>query len=68
VPLSLLRTVLRLDPHVPAGVVQLGPALRDDLTLHVSGVRIGDHQLDVAVERGRITARTDAPWELTIRS
>jgi glycogen debranching enzyme len=66
-PLALLRTLLRLDPDVPAGTVALGPALRDDLTLAVTGIRLGAHRLDVSVDRGHITADTDAPLEVTIR-
>jgi glycogen debranching enzyme len=66
-PLALLRSLLRLDPDAPAGTVALGPALRDDLTLTVTGIRLGAHRLDVSVDRGRISAHTDAPLELTIR-
>lgn len=67
VPLALLRTLLRLDPDVPAGRVALGPALRDDVTLTVTGIRLGAHRLDVSLDRGRISARTDAPLDVTVR-
>jgi len=67
VPLALLRTLLRLDPDVPAGRVALGPALRDDVTLSVTGIRLGAHRLDVSLDRGRISARTDAPLGITVR-
>jgi glycogen debranching enzyme len=67
VPLALLRTLLRLDPDVPAGRVALGPALRDDVTLSVAGIRLGAHRLDVSLDRGRISARTDATLGITVR-
>ena len=66
-PLALLRTLLRLDPDVPAGTVTVGPALRGDLTLAVAGIRLGGHRLDVSVDRGHVTIRTDAPLDITIR-
>lgn len=67
VPLALLRTLLRLDPDVPAGRVALGPALRDDVTLSVTGIRLGAHRLDVSLDRGHVSARTDAPLDVTVR-
>ncbi|HEX6254866.1 MAG TPA: hypothetical protein VFZ70_03550 [Euzebyales bacterium] len=66
-PLSLLRTMLRLDPDVPAGTVTIGPALRDDVTLRLTGIHLGDHRLDVTLADGRITARTDPPLAVTVR-
>lgn len=66
-PLALLRTLLRLDPDVPYGTVTIGPALRDDLTLRVSGIRLGEHRLDITVDRGRLTASTDASLDIVIR-
>jgi glycogen debranching enzyme len=67
-PLSLLRTMLRLDPDVPAGTVTLGPALRDDVTLRLAGIRLGDHRLDVTLVDGRITVRADPALAVVVRS
>lgn len=66
VPLQLLRTVLRLEPDVPAGRVAIGPCLDPDLTLDVVGIGLGAHRLDVSVDRGRITAAVDPPLRITI--
>ena len=52
---------------MPAGVVTLGPVLRHDLTLHVTGIRLGLHRLDVVVARGHVTARTEAPLAVARR-
>jgi glycogen debranching enzyme len=67
-PLSLLRTMLRLDPNVPAGTVTIGPALRSDVTLRLTGIRLGDHCLDVTLAEGQITTRSDPPLEVIVRS
>jgi glycogen debranching enzyme len=66
-PLSLLRTLLRLDPDVPAGTVTIGPALHSDVTLRLTGIRLGDHCLDVTLADGKITARSDPPLQVIVR-
>ena len=40
-PLSLLRSVLRLEPDVPAGRVTIAPVLPDDTVITVTGIRLG---------------------------
>lgn len=67
VPLALLTTMLQLEPDVPAGTVTIGPCLDPRLTLDITGIRLGTHQLDVTVDRGRITATVDPPLQVTIR-
>ena len=64
-PLHLLRTLLRIDPDVPNGSVAIGPALAD-VTVDVSGIRLGPHRLDVAVDGGRVTASADPPLRITV--
>ncbi len=50
-PLSLLRTLLGLEPDVPAGTLALAPILLDAaLPLEVTGLRIGDASVDVHVQ------------------
>lgn len=68
VPLALLRTLVRLDPDVPEGVVAVGPALRDDVSLQVRGIRLGEHELDLTVDAGRVEVTTDADVRITTRS
>jgi glycogen debranching enzyme len=63
VPLHLLRTLLRLEPDVPAGTVSIGPALAD-VTLQVEGIRVGEHRLDLTVDGGRIAAHADPPLRI----
>jgi glycogen debranching enzyme len=54
-PLQFLRTVLRLEPDVPAGRVGLTPVLPPGVErLRVGGVRVGDARLDIHVEPGRL--------------
>ncbi|MBW3604868.1 MAG: hypothetical protein KY460_08155 [Actinobacteria bacterium] len=65
-PLLLLCTVLRLEPDVPAGLVAIGPCLDPDLTLEVTGIGLGEHRLDVSIDRDRITAAADPPLDITI--
>jgi glycogen debranching enzyme len=65
-PLQLLRTLLRIDPDVPGGSVAIGPPLTD-VTLHVEGIRLGPHRLDVSVDRGRIEAHVEPPLRVTVQ-
>ncbi len=62
-PLQLLRTLLRIEPDVPAGTVSVGPALTD-ITLRVEGIRLGGHRLDITVNDGRIDADADPPLQI----
>jgi glycogen debranching enzyme len=62
-PLHLLRTLLRIEPDVPAGTVSVGPVLTD-VTLRVEGIRLGGHRLDVTVDEGSIEARADPPLRI----
>lgn len=66
-PLALLRTALRLDPDVPGGTVAIGPVLQPELSLRVTGIRLGPHVLDVTVDRGRIAAAANPPLRVRIR-
>jgi glycogen debranching enzyme len=67
-PLALLRTLVGLDPDVPAGTVAVGPALRTDVTLQVRGITLGDHELDVTIDGGRVDVETDADLRITRRT
>lgn len=50
-PLSLLRTLLGLEPDVPAGTVAIAPILPDAaLPLELTGLRFGDASADVRVQ------------------
>lgn len=57
-PLLLLRTVLQLDPDVPAGTVHLDPVVASDTSMEVSGIRLGDDRLDVMIDGGTTTVTT----------
>ncbi|MHC1557835.1 amylo-alpha-1,6-glucosidase [Actinomycetospora sp. C-140] len=49
-PVLVLRSLLRLEPDVPRGVVRCGPVLPDELVpLRVRGLRIGQADVDVTV-------------------
>jgi len=65
-PLSLLRTVLGLEPDVPAGEVAVAPILPAGTRLAVTGIALGDATLNLAVEGGRIVD-ADVPPGLTLR-
>ncbi len=53
-PLSLLRTVLGLEPDVPAGEVAVAPILPAGTRLAVTGITLGDATLDLAVEGDQV--------------
>ena len=66
-PVSLLRTVLRLDPDVPRRRVSCSPAVPTAFEpLHVSGVRIGPATvtIDAAVSGWRVGGVEDAAMAL----
>lgn len=65
VPLLLLRTVLGLEPDVPAGVVRLAPCLPDGVTLDVDGVPLGAGTLRVRVT-GDHVEEADVPDGITV--
>ncbi|MBA2529641.1 MAG: amylo-alpha-1,6-glucosidase, partial [Euzebyales bacterium] len=65
-PLLLLRTALRLDPDVPAGSVTVAPVLPDDVELTVTGIRLGDADLDLRV-RGSDVQVLGAPSGLDVK-
>jgi glycogen debranching enzyme len=67
-PLALLRTLIGLEPDVPAGTVAVGPALRDDLALRIEGVRLGGRELDLTVDGGRVTVDGAADLRIIRRS
>ncbi|MDY7106706.1 MAG: glycogen debranching N-terminal domain-containing protein [Actinomycetota bacterium] len=53
-PLLWLRTLLRLDPWVPAGRIWIAPELPETITrLRVAGIRVAHQELTVTVEGGR---------------
>ncbi|TAL25730.1 MAG: amylo-alpha-1,6-glucosidase [Frankiales bacterium] len=57
-PLLLLRTVLRLDPAVPAGRVHVDPVLPPGTrSLHVEGIPLGGARVDITVEGGEVDVR-----------
>jgi glycogen debranching enzyme len=57
-PLLALRTLLRLDPDLPAGVVHCAPALPADLRpLRVDGLELGGSTLTIDIPAGE-------RWEL----
>ncbi|NED94288.1 amylo-alpha-1,6-glucosidase [Phytoactinopolyspora alkaliphila] len=60
VPLLLLRTMLRLEPDVPAGVVRIAPILDPAEEMVVRGIPIGDGRLSLRV-RGESFEVLDAP-------
>lgn len=50
-PLSLVRSLLRLDPDVPNGIVRCGPVLPPShLPFLARGLRVGDHAVEIAVD------------------
>lgn len=50
-PLSLVRSLLRLDPDVPGGTVRCGPALPEaQLPFLARGLRIGGQVIEIAVD------------------
>jgi glycogen debranching enzyme len=50
-PIHLLRSLLRLDPDVPAGTVRLAPALPAGFpALHIANLRLGDAVVDLHAE------------------
>jgi glycogen debranching enzyme len=65
-PLLLLRSMLRLDPDVPAGVVHVAPVLPDHEELRVTGVPLGDGMLGLRV-RGRDVEVLEAPPGVQVR-
>lgn len=55
-PYLLVRTMLRLDPDVPTGVVRLDPAVPPQLLpLTVSNLMIGDSRASITVDRDGCT-------------
>lgn len=48
-PLLLLRTMLRLEPDVPAGVVRCAPLLSDGMEVTATGIGLGAGRLDLRV-------------------
>ena len=57
-PLMFLRTLLGFDPDVPSGVCRVAPRLPAEIhDIHLSGVRLWDHRLDVHVRDGAIEVR-----------
>lgn len=64
-PLLFLRTMLRLDPDVPAGSVHIAPTFSDDIELLVEGIRLGRHTLDLRV-RGTDVEVITSPDGLTV--
>jgi glycogen debranching enzyme len=57
-PFLLIRSLLRLDPCVPDGVVRLAPALPAALgTVRIEGLQLGGHRIDVTARgsRGEVT-------------
>jgi len=65
-PLSLLRTVLGLEPDVPAGEVAVAPILPAGARLAVTGIALGDATLNLVVEGDRIVD-ADVPPGLSLR-
>lgn len=59
-PLLLLRTVLGIDPDVPAGRVAVAPALPDGVVLEVTGIPLGREMLAVRAS-GRAVQVLEAP-------
>jgi glycogen debranching enzyme len=60
-PSLWLRTLLRLDPWAPGGEVNLAPELPDPIhRLRVAGIRIGDNQLTVEVDRSGVEVSGDS--------
>jgi glycogen debranching enzyme len=64
-PLLLLRSMLRLDPDVPAGVVHLAPVLPAGEEIRVSGVPLGGGTLSLRV-RGTEAEVLEAPAGLRV--
>ncbi|HSI91862.1 MAG TPA: glycogen debranching N-terminal domain-containing protein [Jiangellaceae bacterium] len=66
-PLLLLRSMLRLEPDVPAGVVTVAPILPDHEELLVTGVPLGSGMLGLRV-RGRDVEVLEAPAGLEVHA
>jgi glycogen debranching enzyme len=62
-PIAALVALLGLEVDVPRGRIAVRPMLPEALLpLSVSGLRIGDHELSIEVDRGdRLTVETDHP-------
>jgi glycogen debranching enzyme len=56
-PLLFLRTLLRLDPSIPRGLVALAPELLPGMDhLDVSGIPLGDHRVSIRSASGAVEA------------
>ncbi len=64
-PLLLLRSMLRLEPDVPAGVVRIAPVLPAGEELRISGVPLGSGTLSLQV-RGTEAEVLEAPPGLRV--
>jgi glycogen debranching enzyme len=64
-PLLLLRSVLRLEPDVPGGIVNCSPVLPRDLSLTVAGIPLGDGYLGIRWHGGALEV-IDCPAELKV--
>ncbi|HEX6234975.1 MAG TPA: glycogen debranching N-terminal domain-containing protein [Jiangellaceae bacterium] len=64
-PLLLLRSVLRLEPDVPAGFVKIAPVLPDHEELLVTGIPLGAGTLGLRV-RGSDVEVLDVPDGVTV--
>ena len=65
-PLLLVRSMLGLDPDVPAGRLSLRPRLPHGLEFKLSGVRIGNDRLSLYA-RGDEVEIIEAPTRLTVQ-
>src|SRR5690606_4321921 len=64
-PLLWLRTLLRLDPHAPAGQLWIAPALPEPLThLEVAGISIGGNKVSIVVDRGTVEVTGASGYEI----
>jgi glycogen debranching enzyme len=62
-PLHLLRTVLQLHPDVPRGAITVGPPLTG-VSLHVTGIALGDHRVEITAAAGHVETRIDPPLRI----
>jgi len=66
-PLLILRSLLRLDPDVPAGRVACAPVLPDGIgRVEIRRMPLAGHRIDVLVENGRAPVVTGLPPGVTV--
>ncbi len=54
-PLLMVRAMLRLEPNIPSGIIQLAPELPPKVDgLSIEGLRLGDDRMCITVRNGHL--------------